>query len=72
MPQKDRPLNYRVTSKIYHAVFEAVGHASLCWNPRPDGVFDTAEAEKVAVGLCFTIAAELERLGVTSRDIQKQ
>lgn len=27
---------------------EAVGHASLCWNPRPgDIVFDSTEANKV-------------------------
>ncbi len=65
LPQKDRPMNFRVTSEIYHAVFEAVGHASLCWQPRPTTeVFDTAEAEKCAVDLCFRIADELERLGV--------
>jgi hypothetical protein len=27
---------------------EAIGHASMCWNPRPgDIVFDTEEASKV-------------------------
>lgn len=28
---------------------EAIGHASMCWNPRPgDIVFDSTEAKKVA------------------------
>ena len=28
-------------------IFEAIGHASMCWEPRPKGVFDSTEAGKV-------------------------
>lgn len=64
LPPAERPLNYRLPSDIYHAVFEAVGHASLCWEPKPEGVFDTSEAEKAAVNLCLLIAASFEKHGV--------
>lgn len=61
LPLKERPLNMRISSEIYHAVFEAVGAASLCWKPRPKKqVFSTEEAEKVAVDLCFKIANSIE------------
>jgi hypothetical protein len=58
-----------VTSKIYHDVFEAVLAASLCWKPKPIGTFDTELASKYAVELCFKIAEELERLGMTAEQI---
>lgn len=65
LPQKDRPLNFRITSRMYHDVWEAVGHASMCWQPPPSiEVFDTEEAGRCAVDLCFKLAEELERLGV--------
>lgn len=67
LPQSKRPLCFRVPSAIYTAVFEAVGAASMCWNPRPSSeVFDTEQASNVAVELCFKIADELERLGITT------
>lgn len=62
LPLKDRPLCYRLSSEIYHAVFEAVGTASMCWNPRPSTeVFSSEEAEKVAVDLCFKIVNDNEK-----------
>lgn len=62
LPLKDRPLNHRISSEMYHAVFEAVGAASMCWQPKPSTeVFDSSAAEKIAVDLCFKIAEELER-----------
>jgi hypothetical protein len=62
LPLKQRPLNHRISSEIYHAVFEAVGHASMCWRPDTgSAVFDTHEAEKCAVDLCFKIANEVEK-----------
>ena len=70
LPQAGRPMCYRVTSEIYHKVFEAVGAASLCWNPKPNRlVFDASTAEKIATDLCFQIADELERLGVDPKKI---
>ena len=61
LPVKERPLNYRISSGIYHAVFEAVGAASMCWQPKPGKqVFDSEAAAKIATDLCFTIANEIE------------
>lgn len=65
LPPDKRPLCFRVPGKIYTAVFEAVGAASLCWEPKPEGVFATEQASKFATDCCFSIAEELERLGVT-------
>jgi hypothetical protein len=61
LPIEKRPLCYRISSEMYHAVFEAISEASMCWNPRPSQeVFDSAHASRVAVDLCFKIAHELE------------
>lgn len=65
MQPKDRPMCYRVPSGIYHAVFEAVGAASLCWEPKPTGVFAVEQAEKFAVELLFKIAEVLEQMDMT-------
>lgn len=63
LPSSKRPLNYRISSDLYNAVFEAVGTATNCWNPKPDDAgFDFIKAEKIAVVLCFKIADELERV----------
>jgi hypothetical protein len=63
LPLKERPLNHRISSEMYHAVFEAIGRASMCWNPRPSGeVFASEQASDVAVRLCFKIACETEKL----------
>lgn len=62
LPLKERPLNHRISSEIYHAVFEAIGAASMCWSPRPSTeVFNASEAERIAVALCFKIANEMEK-----------
>ena len=59
---KERPICFRVSSEIYHAVFEAIGAASVCWEPRPSTeVFNSEEASKIAVDLLFKIADELEK-----------
>jgi hypothetical protein len=64
LPIKERPLCFRISSKIYHDVHEAVGAASMCWNPRPGNqVFDSESASKIAVDLCFKIAEEIESAG---------
>lgn len=62
LPLKERPLNYRISSEMYHAAFEAIGEASMCWRPIPSGVFLSEKASAVAVRLCFKIAEELEKL----------
>lgn len=72
LPQSKRPMCYRVPSKIYHDVFEAIGAASLSWEPKPTGQFDTTAAEKVAVDLLFKIADEIERLGVTTEKMREK
>jgi hypothetical protein len=67
LPVEKRPICYRISSEMYHAVFEAVGAASMCWKPRPSSeVFDPEAAEKIAVELCFKIAHERENLPPTA------
>lgn len=61
LPLKDRPICYRISSEMYHAVFEAIGKASMYWDPRPSGVFASEQASDVAVRLCFKIAEEVEK-----------
>ena len=61
LPPKDRPICYRISSEMYHAVFEAIGEASMQWNPTPTGVFAAEKASDVALRLCFKIADELEK-----------
>jgi hypothetical protein len=38
-------------------VFTAIGQVSVCWNPRPDGVFDSTAAEEIGTELCQKIRA---------------
>lgn len=61
LPIKKRPICARISSEMYHAVFENIGAASMAWEPRPTGVFDSELASKVAVELCFIIANEIEK-----------
>lgn len=61
LPRNKRPLNHRISSEIYRAVFESIGSASMQWNPRPTGEFDSTGASNVAVELCLKIADEVER-----------
>jgi hypothetical protein len=63
LPVKERPLCYRLSSELYTAVFEAIGEASMCWDPRPGNqVFASEQASDVATRLCFTIAEEFEKI----------
>lgn len=61
LPLEKRPLCYRISSEIYHAVFEAIGEASLCWSEPSVGNFDSEHASQIATDLCFKIAHELEK-----------
>ena len=60
LPLEKRPICHRISSEMYHAVFEAIGYASNCWEPKPTGVFDSEKASRCAVELCFKIANEKE------------
>src|SRR3954465_96119 len=63
------PIKDRLPADLYYAVFETVGHASMCWNPRPSTeVFDCAEASNAAVALCFKIAEALEARALPIKD----
>jgi hypothetical protein len=62
LPPSKRPLNHRISSEMYHAVLEAIGAASLCWEPKPSNeVFDSELASKIAVNLRLKIANEVEK-----------
>jgi hypothetical protein len=44
-------------------IYEALGKASMCWNPRPStAVFDSTECKKVGDELVAAIEAELTRV----------
>jgi len=54
LPLKKRPICFRISSKMYHAVFESIGEASMCWKPRPGKeVFQSEQASDIAIRLCF-------------------
>jgi hypothetical protein len=61
LPLHERPICFRISSGMYHDIFQSVGAASMCWQPRPSTeVFYTEEAEKIAANLCFKAAEERE------------
>ena len=61
LPLNKRPICFRISSEMYHAVFESIGAASMCWKPCPGKqVFQPEQASQIAVDLCFKIANELE------------
>lgn len=63
LPVEQRPLNMRISSEMYHAVWEAIGAATRAWNPKPDGHFLCGDVSNIATNLCFKIAKELEARG---------
>jgi len=50
-------------------VFEALGAASLCWNPRPTGVFDSSTAKAEGDELWGYIEEYLDYLDDTIVDL---
>lgn len=59
LPLKERPLNHRISSEMYHAMFESI---ATTWNTGAGNeVFDSEAASKIAVDLCFKIANEAEK-----------
>lgn len=63
LPPRERPLNFRISSELYHSVFDSVGEASACWKPEPGNqLFNSEKAADVAVRLCLKIADEMDDL----------
>jgi hypothetical protein len=63
LPLKERPLNHRISSNLYHAVFEAIGEASTTWKSEcGNRIFNAEKAAQIATKLCCKIADELENL----------
>lgn len=61
LPLKKRPICFRISSKMYHAVFESIGEASMTFNKDAGNeVFNSELASKIALDLCFKIADEIE------------
>ena len=62
LPLKERPISHRISSEMYHDVFQHIGEASMAWSPNTgSAVFNAEMASDVAVRLCFKIADELEK-----------
>lgn len=62
LPLKERPISHRISSEMYHDVFQHIGEASMAWSPNTgSAVFNAEMASDVAVRLCFKIANELEK-----------
>lgn len=65
LPQSAKPLSHRISSELYHKIFESIGAASMAWNPRPNNeVFDAELASKIAAELCLFVADEIEKVKV--------
>jgi hypothetical protein len=45
---------------VENAIYQAIGTGSMCWTPRPSGVFDDAKARWTAEGLIAFIKERLE------------
>ncbi len=61
LPVDKRPICFRLSSEMYHDIFQAVGAASMAWTPRPGSeVFNSEEASKIAVEICFKAASYRE------------
>ncbi len=61
LPLEKRPICFRISSQMYHDVFEAIGTASMTFNADAGNkVFNSKLASKIAIDLCFKIARELE------------
>lgn len=69
LPLKERPINHRISSEMYHSVFEHIGEASMAWSPNTgSAVFNSEMASDVATRLCFKIADEVEKATEELRD----
>ncbi|MCK9598164.1 MAG: hypothetical protein M0R06_03925 [Sphaerochaeta sp.] len=46
--------------EIREKIFTAIGEASMCWEPRPTGVFDSTAAQKIGERLVAALASAVE------------
>jgi len=53
----DRPRDSDHVPSLEEIIFQAIGHASVCWDPAPGGVFDSEQAKRVADELVTTMRA---------------
>ena len=61
LPPEKRPICFRISSEMYHDVFESIGAASMTFNADAGNkVFNSELASKIAIDLCFKIAREVE------------
>lgn len=59
LPPKERPICFRLSSELYHDVWQAIGHASMTFKTEAGNeVFNTEEASKIVMDLLFKIANE--------------
>lgn len=47
----DDSIRHTLSEDDHTAIFEALGEASMCWEPRPTGVFESDEAKRVGEDL---------------------
>jgi hypothetical protein len=50
-----------MTLTLKEIVFQGLGEASVCWEPKPTGVFDSTHAARIGDEIMKAINAELEQ-----------
>ncbi len=53
-------LNWIEEEELREKVFTAIGEASMCWNPKPSGVFDSSHAKEISEQLIDYIKNNLK------------
>lgn len=53
-------MNDKAIQELREKVFAAIGEASMCWVPTPEGIFDSTRAEKVGKALVDEILSRAE------------
>ena len=54
-------MNDKTIQELREKVFTAIGEASMCWIPTPQGIFDSTRAEKVGRRLVDEILSRAEQ-----------
>ncbi len=61
----------KITPAMKKRIFEALGSASICWNPRPTGIFDSSLVAQIGEELCQDLAEdETEHVDIPVGDAQ--